>query len=111
MKIYQKIILMLAIGTFCSGAIANEHSVSTTVANAKKMHDDARVTLEGKITGRAGDDDDEFWIADSTGRIRINIDDEDDYGRLTGKTVRITGEVDRDDRHTEIDVDHLRIMK
>ncbi|CBG88297.1 NirD/YgiW/YdeI family stress tolerance protein [Citrobacter rodentium] len=110
MNVLKKTILLLAISTFCSGVMANEHSVSTTVAQVKKMPDDTRVTLEGRITGRAGDDDDEFWFADRTGRIRINIDDEDDYGRLSGKSVRITGDVDRDDRHTEIDVDYLKIL-
>ncbi|MBC2632122.1 hypothetical protein H6X84_24180, partial [Salmonella enterica subsp. enterica serovar Enteritidis] len=49
----------------------------------------------------------------STGRIRIDVDedDEDDNGFLIGKKVRITGEIDRDDGHSEIDVDRLFILK
>ncbi|WP_428944983.1 NirD/YgiW/YdeI family stress tolerance protein [Pantoea sp. FN060301] len=81
-----------------------------TVAQAKQMHDDRHVALTGTISGRA--DDDHYWLQDSTGRIRIDIDDDDDDDRyLVGKKVRVTGEIDRDDRHTEISVDNVYILK
>lgn len=81
-----------------------------TVAEAKNMRDERHVTLTGTITGRA--DDDHYWLKDSTGRIRVDIDDDDDDDRyLVGKKVRVTGEVDRDDGHSEIDVDHLYILQ
>lgn len=80
-----------------------------TVAEAKKMRDDRHVALTGTITGRA--DDDHYWLQDATGRIRIDVDDDDDDRYLTGKKVRITGEVDRDDGRSEIDVDHIYILK
>ncbi|MGK3143619.1 NirD/YgiW/YdeI family stress tolerance protein [Pantoea sp. C2G6] len=86
-------------------------SQTVTVAEAKNMRDDRHVTLTGTITGRA--DDDHYWLKDSTGRIRIDIDDDDDEddSYLIGKKVRITGEVDRDDGHSEIDVDRIFILK
>ncbi|MEM6160118.1 NirD/YgiW/YdeI family stress tolerance protein [Erwinia sp. P6884] len=80
-----------------------------TVAQAKKMHDDRHVALTGTISGRA--DDDRYWLQDSTGRIRIDVDDDDDDRYLVGKKVRVTGEVDRNDRHTEISVDNVYILK
>ena len=81
-----------------------------TVAQAKNMRDDRHVTLTGTISGRA--DDDHYWLTDSTGRIRVDIDDDDDDDRyLIGKKVRVTGDVDRDDGHSEIDVDHVYILQ
>jgi len=80
-----------------------------TIAEAKKMRDDRHVILTGTITGRA--DDDHYWLQDATGRIRIDVDDDDDERYLIGKKVRITGEVDRDDGHSEIDVDRVYILK
>ncbi|SFO52138.1 TIGR00156 family protein [Candidatus Pantoea varia] len=81
-----------------------------TVAEAKNMRDERHVTLTGTISGRA--DDDHYWLKDSTGRIRVDIDDDDDDDRyLVGKKVRVTGEVDRDDGHSEIDVDHVYILQ
>lgn len=78
-----------------------------TVAEAKNMRDDRHVTLTGTISGRA--DDDHYWLKHSTSRIRIDIDDDDRY--LVGKKVRLTGEVDRDDGHSEINVDHVYILQ
>lgn len=84
---------------------------TVTVKEAKKLRDDARVTLTGKITGRAGDDD-HYWLQDSTGKIRIDVDDDDweDNRAAIGKTVRVTGDIDKNDGRTEIEVDHIRVV-
>lgn len=79
-----------------------------TVAEAKTMRDDAHVMLKGKITGYAGDDD-KYWFSDSTGKIRIDVDDDEDERNLVGKNVHIVGDIDKDDGRTEIDVDHVII--
>ncbi|MGE9552148.1 NirD/YgiW/YdeI family stress tolerance protein [Erwinia amylovora] len=93
-------------------ASADERAKSVTVKQAQSMRDDSRVSLTGKITGHAGDDD-KYWLQDSTGRIRIDVDDDDwdDENVAIGKTVRVVGDTDRDDGHTEIDVDHIRVVK
>ncbi|WP_253384561.1 YgiW/YdeI family stress tolerance OB fold protein [unidentified bacterial endosymbiont] len=106
MKKYLGLIALLGGCLVANNALARDVS---TIKQAKEMRDDARVTLEGKITSRAGDDD-RYWLQDSTGKIRIDVDD-DDEGSLIGRQVRIVGDVDKNDGRTEIDVDHLRILK
>lgn len=59
-------------------------SKEVTVLEAKNMRDDRHVTLTGTISGRA--DGHHYWLKDSTGRIRIDIDDDDgDDHYLVGK--------------------------
>lgn len=104
--------LLLALGIIaCTSAHASVHQ-GVTVAEAKKMRDDRNVVVEGKITGRAGDDD--YWLEDATGKIRIDADDDDDDDggdyRLVGKTVRVVGEIDSDDGRVEIDSDSIQIL-
>jgi len=99
--------LMIILALMCSSSAFAREEV--TVAKAKTMRDDRHVSLTGTITGRA--DDDHYWLQDSTGRIRIDVDDDDDDRYLTGKKVRVSGEIDRDDGRTEIDVDHVYILK
>lgn len=84
----------------------NSHTRQVTVAEAKTMHDDANVMLKGQITGYAGDDD-KYWFSDGTGKIRIDVDDDDVF--LIGKHVHIVGDIDKDNGKTEIDVDHVVI--
>lgn len=79
-----------------------------TVAEAKTLRDGRQVTHRGTISGRA--DDDRYWLKDSTGRIRVDIDDEDDR-YLIGKKLRVTGEVDRNDGYSEINADRVIILK
>lgn len=103
--------LWIVLALLCSSSAFARQEV--TVAEAKKMRDDRHVAITGTISGRA--DDDHYWLQDATGRIRIDVDDDDDDdddGRyLIGKKVRVTGEVDRDDGRSEIDVDHIYILK
>ncbi|MGF9659771.1 NirD/YgiW/YdeI family stress tolerance protein [Pantoea agglomerans] len=108
-KILWMILALLSSGSG-SGSGSAYARQEVTVAEAKTMHDDRQVTLTGTISGRA--DDDHYWLKDSTGRIRVDIDDDDDDDRyLIGKKVRITGEIDRDDGYSEINVDRIFILK
>lgn len=106
----MKKILWMILALLSSGSAFARQEV--TVAEAKTMHDDRQVTLTGTISGRA--DDDHYWLKDSTDRIRVDIDDDDDDDEdryLIGKKVRITGEIDRDDGYSEINVDRVFILK
>lgn len=103
----MKKILWIMLALLSSGAAYARQEV--TVAQAKTMRDDRHVTLTGTISGRA--DDDHYWLKDSTGRIRVDIDDDDDDHYLVGKKVRVTGEIDRDDGHSEINVDHVYVLE
>lgn len=106
----MKKILWVILALLSSGSGSAYARQEVTVAEAKTMHDDRQVTLTGTISGRA--DDDHYWLKDSTGRIRVDIDDDDDDDRyLIGKKVRITGEIDRDDGYSEINVDRIFILK
>lgn len=104
----MKKILWMILALISSGPVYARQEV--TVAEAKTLRDDRQVTLTGTITGRA--DDDHYWLKDPTGRIRVDIDDDDDDDRyLIGKKVRVSGEVDRDDGYSEINVDRVYILK
>lgn len=101
-------ILWMILALFTSGSALARQDV--TIAEAKTVRDDRLVTITGTISGRA--DDDHYWLKDSTGRIRIDIDDDDDDDRyLIGKKVRVSGEIDRDEGYSEIDVDRVIILK
>jgi uncharacterized protein YdeI (BOF family) len=84
----MKKILWMIVALISSGSVYARQEV--TVAEAKTLRDDRQVTLTGTITGRADDDDDRYLI---------------------GKKVRVSGEVDRDDGYSEINVDHVYILK
>lgn len=107
MKKYLSAAALLTCCLAANSALARDVS---SIKQAKNMRDDAHVILEGKIIGRAGDDD-SYWLRDSSGKIKIDVDDDDDDRRLIGRQVRVTGEVDKNDGRTEINVDHLRVLK
>ncbi|NDJ59126.1 NirD/YgiW/YdeI family stress tolerance protein [Enterobacteriaceae bacterium 4M9] len=102
--------LLLIAGLLCASSnvawAARGCQECVTVNEAKQMHDDARVTLEGKVTGRTGEDDN-YWLRDNTGRIAIDVEDCDDDKRLIGRQVRVVGNIDRDDDGAKLDADRL----
>ncbi|KAB8307510.1 NirD/YgiW/YdeI family stress tolerance protein [Erwinia endophytica] len=109
----KKLLITLCLLACTFSTLADGQGKSVTVKQAKSLHDDSRVTLTGKITARANDDD-KYWLEDSTGRIKVDIDDDDweDENVAIGKTVRVTGDTDKDDDdHIEIDVDHIRVVE
>lgn len=79
-----------------------------TVARAKGMRDDAKVILQGHIKQHKHGEI--YVFEDATGRIDVDIDDEDWGGQQIGPDdrVEIRGEVDKGLRTLEIDVDSIR---
>lgn len=82
---------------------------SSTVAQAKTLHDDAKVSLTGKLVRFVGNE--KFELQDSTGTIIVEIDGDYYHNpqELVGKTVTVHGEVDRDSRKFEIDANHVQL--
>lgn len=76
---------------------ANQTFKITSVAQALKANDDARVALTGKITKQLKHD--EFLFADKSGEIKIEVEDEAWQGQtVTEKdTITIFGKVDKED--------------
>ncbi|ULQ58896.1 NirD/YgiW/YdeI family stress tolerance protein [Brucepastera parasyntrophica] len=93
--------------TAAGGGYTGPTITVSTVAEAKKMRDDTNVSLEGKITRHLGGD--KYLFTDSTGTVRIEID-EDKWGGLNvgaEDVVIIYGEVDKKVGKVEIDVDRI----
>lgn len=110
MKKFATLVAVLALSTsaFAGFQSGNSHAQNAnTVAQAKKAYDDAYVSLNGYIVQKVGDE--KYTFKDSTGQIRVEIDD-DLWGGLTAtpKTrVTIYGQVDKDNGRTEIDVKRI----
>ena len=83
---------------------------ATTVAEAKEASDDTMVSLTAHVVAQVGDDD--YTFRDSSGEMRIEIDDDLWMGReITPETmIRITGEVDRKLWGVLIDVESFEIL-
>lgn len=82
-----------------------------TVKAALAAQDDAPVILDGTITKRFEKDDYEF--TDATGNVRVEIDhDKWPAGAEINdkQRVRLIGEVDRDSKGVEIDVDRIQVL-
>lgn len=110
----KKIALLFIISTLTgalnvaqAGHYPHGRSHSVSVSKAKKLPDNADVVLEGKIVSRAGHDD-KYWFEDSTGRIRVDIDDDD---VVFDRRLQLFGEVDHNDGRVEIDVDHVHLVE
>ena len=86
-----------------------------TVLQAKKLSDKSPITLEGYLVRQI--DDDEFIFRDSSGEIRIDIDDNVMYqfanARITPNTlVRIQGSLDKEMlEETTADIFKLEIVR
>lgn len=90
-----------------NGGFNGPNSSATTIENAKKLNDDAPVTLRGNITERVSDE--LYLFKDASGTINVDIDDK----RWNGVTitpqdvVEIQGEVDKGRHGVEIDVKRI----
>lgn len=83
-----------------------------TVKAALAAPDDAPVILEGQITQRIEKDDYEF--TDATGTVRVEIDHDKWPANVevsAQQRVRLIGEVDRDSKGVEVDVDRIQIIQ
>ena len=83
----------------------------TTVAQAKRAHENARFTISGYIVSQI--DDDDFMFKDSTGTIRIEVEDGAWRGINVGPKDRVTisGKVDVDDDSGRRSLDVYRISR
>ena len=79
-----------------------------TVEQAKRMPDDALVTLQGYIINSLGDE--KYTFRDNTGEIMIEIDRRVWRGVSAGENdkVEISGEVEHERTRVEIDVKSIR---
>lgn len=79
----------------------------STVQSVAGLKDGDMVTLEGKITKRIKKD--KYIFADKTGNIRVEIDKKVWRGQnvTPDDMIMITGEIDKDDDRTTIDVERL----
>lgn len=84
-----------------------KQSSVTTVAKAKHAYDDTYVTLRGNITNKIGKE--KYTFKDSTGSIRVEIDDDVWRGLNVTPKMKVTiyGKVDHDDGRVEIDVKRI----
>lgn len=94
-----------------SGGYTGPKVVTQTVAQAIQMRDDSKVTLRGYIIQHLGKD--KYLFEDSTGKVTVEIDDDNWQGLTVGAKdlVEIYGEVDKDWNSVEIDVDRIRKVK
>jgi uncharacterized protein (TIGR00156 family) len=79
-----------------------------TVEEAKNLRDDSPVLLQGKITRFLGDE--KYLFSDDSGTITIEIEHRLWKGLSVNQDdlVEIIGEVDKDFRKIEIEVDSIR---
>lgn len=96
-------------GGFKGPDASNDNYVS--VEQAKKMRDDARVRLKGRIIERL--DHDNYTFQDDSGKIVVDIDNHKWDGQTVTpeNIVEITGEIDKDWDSVEIDVKSVRVVQ
>jgi len=82
-----------------------------TVAQASEMSDDSVVKLNGYIIKSLGDEKYEFQ--DDSGTLVVEIDNEDWHGMEVGPgdRVELRGEVDRERKTVEVEVDHVQLAQ
>ncbi len=110
----KKFMLIALICAFVTGELLmaqNAQQTSTvSYVKSKGRHYD-NVVLQGKVTRQI--DDDEYILADNTGSIIIELEDQAEYAvyghNLRGATVRVFGVVDKDDWDDPIKVKVLKI--
>ena len=79
-----------------------------TVAEAKTLRDDTPVILRGRIVRSLGNE--KYIFSDETGSITVEIERKT-WGSLSineNEIVEISGEIDRDSRGVEIEVETIR---
>ena len=91
-----------------AGGFSGPNSSITTVDAAKKMGDDAAVTLRGNIIQQTSHDD--YLFKDSTGTISVEIDHKhwDGLNVTPADVIEIQGEVDKEKKGVEIDVKQVK---
>ena len=87
-----------------------ESAYKDTVARARDEIDDTWVTLNGKIVKNYGDG--LYFFRDSTGEIRVRIDDKawDGVEYNSGMTVKLTGKVNKEFAGIEVVVEKVEVV-
>ncbi len=110
--------LSLALCLTALSALADDNDGKTrkgrycNVTEAKKLRDDTRVIVRGYIVQRIADD--HYLLRDSTGSIRIELDDDYRNGSerfRSGETANLHGAVAKDDDDDDDDNDNRRRKK
>jgi uncharacterized protein (TIGR00156 family) len=92
------------------GGYKGPGAVAITVAEAKNLRDDTPVILRGKIERFLGDE--KYLFSDDNGTIVIELENRV-WGSLSvdeNEVVEISGEIDREFRGNEVEVDAIRKM-
>ena len=105
--------LILTTGAESAAAVTAQGGFSgpgpgvVTIAQAKALRDDAKISLKGVILRALGGD--EYLFSDGAEVITVEIDNDLWHGRsITPKdTIEIWGEVDKDWLTTKIEVDRI----
>ena len=89
------------------GGFTGPSQAAISVAEAKKLGDDAPVVLKGRIEKNLGGE--KYVFTDDSGSVTVEIDNEDWNGVNVSEkdTVELRGEVDKDLMNFEIDVDSV----
>lgn len=87
--------------------VASQNRAVNTVAQAKRAYEDTYVTLRGNITSKVAHE--KYTFKDSTGSIRVEIDDDVWGGLNVAPATKVTlyGKVDHDDGRVQIDVKRI----
>lgn len=96
-----------ALAQSAAGGFTGPSQAAVSVAEAKKLSDDAPVVLRGRIEKSLGGE--KYVFTDDTGSVTVEIDNEDWNGVNVNEkdTVELRGEVDKDFTSFEIDVDSV----
>lgn len=104
----------VALGTspvFAAWVGPGKEAAPTTAAAAAQALDDTPVRLEGHLVRKL--DKDHYEFRDDSGTIQVEIDAKDLPAQDIGPTsrLRLTGEVDRGLFSTDVDIDHVEILR
>ncbi|GHV64123.1 hypothetical protein AGMMS49587_15860 [Spirochaetia bacterium] len=102
------IMLVFGTGTAAAQGYTGPGLDAVTVVEAKNFRDDTPVVLRGKIERFLGNE--RYLFTDSTGTITVEIDDMLWVGLSINQndTVEVSGEVDKDFRGIEIEVNSIK---
>lgn len=109
----KKLTVLLLICTIATGVSFAEHCQlknykKASIAEALKMNNDERVTIEGTITNKISND--KYTFKDSTGTMTVDIDN-DKWAGIPSNTkdvLEISGEIEKKQNSTELDVDYIK---
>ncbi|MAS87274.1 MAG: hypothetical protein CMH30_04770 [Micavibrio sp.] len=109
--VFSTLVLVSAANAQYTGP-QGEAVITTVGAILEKPQDDQAVTLRGYLVQKL-DQDDKYIFSDTTGKISVEIDEDDFKGQAVNEKthVQLSGEVDKDlIGDPEVDVEHVTII-